>query len=70
MPADCHNSQYDGLLIIMGVGNTATEVARFIGITQPLVNISIKRGEKIVTAKKIEVDWAFEYYNFMDVPYG
>jgi REP element-mobilizing transposase RayT/DNA-binding CsgD family transcriptional regulator len=37
------------------LGMTATEVSRRLGVSQPSVSISVKRGEKIATAEKLNL---------------
>jgi hypothetical protein len=37
------------------LGFTATEVSRRLGVSQPSVSISVKRGEKIVMSEKLEL---------------
>jgi predicted transcriptional regulator len=37
------------------LGITATEVSRQLGISQPAVSISAKRGEKIAMAEKLKL---------------
>ena len=38
------------------LGITATALANRIGLTQPAISISVKRGEQIVKAKRLELD--------------
>jgi len=37
------------------LGITATEVSKRLGVSQPSVSISVKRGEKITAAEKLEL---------------
>jgi DNA-binding transcriptional regulator GbsR (MarR family) len=37
------------------LGFTATEVSRRLGVSQPAVSISVKRGEKIAMAEKLKL---------------
>ena len=37
------------------LGFSATELSKKLGVSQPSVNISVKRGEKIATAEQLEL---------------
>jgi len=43
-------------LIDSELGITATELARQMGLTQPAIGISVKRGEKVVKQEKPSLD--------------
>jgi predicted transcriptional regulator len=38
------------------LGLTTTAVARVLGLTQPAVSIAVRRGERIVTSRGIQLD--------------
>ena len=41
---------------VRGLGVTATELARQMGLAQPAINMSVNRGEGLVKAKKLSID--------------
>ena len=43
-------------LAVRELGITATELARQMGLTQPAISISVKRGEGIVREEKLNID--------------
>ena len=50
------------------LGFSATELSKKLGVSQPSVSISVKRGEKIAKAEQLELVEGLESYNFMGVP--
>jgi predicted transcriptional regulator len=43
-------------LAVRQLGVTATELARQMGLTQPAISISVKRGAGLVKEKKLSID--------------
>jgi hypothetical protein len=49
--------------------HAATALAKEMGLTQPAVSISVKRGEDIAQERGLRSQDFIRIYKFMDVPY-